>query len=158
VRRHGVSGPCLIACVAGAAPFRNIHHATRDQSRLIPAPPPSCGLPLGISKPVVRPAPQQPQGPVSGDCIVTPLARRLRRIEDRRNLIRRIPNVVERYHDETTEAAVARFCHRHGISALPKGHRLLIVTAFRTMSEFRIAIKAQQSELLAMARTVKGQL
>jgi hypothetical protein len=87
--------------------------------------------------------------------VVNALDRRLRRVEVRRNLMKRIPNVVERYQGETTEAAVGRFCQYHEIAALPEGHPLLIITAFPSMGEFRTALRLQQTQLIANARTVK---
>lgn len=87
--------------------------------------------------------------------MVSALHRRLKRIEDRRNPPKRLPNVIERYRDEDEATAIARFCKLHGIFELPPSFPVLWLPVWRTMDEFRTYAKKQQTELLAMARTVK---
>ncbi|MCJ1959896.1 hypothetical protein [Novosphingobium mangrovi (ex Hu et al. 2023)] len=81
--------------------------------------------------------------------MIKDLLRRIAKLEARKNKGRRVPNVLNCYHDETRETALEQFRRRWG--PIPKEHKFLVIRAYRTADEFRARFRTQQIELRAIA-------
>lgn len=88
--------------------------------------------------------------------MVTRMSNRLKRLEQRADPPKRLPNAIEIYADENKASAIDRFCKLHEVDQLPANFAVLWLPTWRSKADFAAACKKQQAALLANARTVKS--